>query len=105
MRFMNKMKKRKFHYICPPADYAIRCDKCGSINIEWSEYEHMIWCYDCKVDTEGSGCIFDGPTPWGAMQMLGIPLDRWNMKKQRIEYIRLCGDKLKWFARREAVRP
>jgi hypothetical protein len=63
----------------------------------------MIWCYDCKVDTPGNGGVFDGPISINLMEMLGIPLHRWNMKKQRIEYIRVCGNKVKWFAR-EAKR-
>ena len=97
------MKRRTWHYVMNPRDYEIHCDKCGGLNIQWSEYEHMIWCYDCKVDTPGDGGIFDGPIPMGLMEMLGISLDRWNMKKQRIEHIRISGDKLKWFAR-EALK-
>ncbi len=98
------MRKRTWHYVCNPARYEIRCDKCGHMNIEWSEYEHMIWCYDCKVDTRGTEGIFDGPIPMGAMEVLGIPLDRWNMKKQRVEYPHICSDhKIRWFAKKKAA--
>lgn len=96
------MRRRWWHYVCKPAKYDIRCDRCNGVNIEWSEYEHMIWCYDCKVDTPGNGGIFGGPIPMGACEILGISFDRWNMKKQRVEYLRLCGNHLKWFAKREA---
>jgi hypothetical protein len=98
------VRKRTWHYVCNPANYEIRCDRCGGVNIEWSEYEHMIWCYDCKVDTHGTKGIFDGPVPHKLMQMLGSPLDRWNMKKQRVEYIYIDGDRLKWSAEKRGLR-
>ena len=40
----------------------------------------MIWCYDCQLDTRGTGGIFSGPIPHGIMDMLGISLDRINLK-------------------------
>ena len=74
------MKKRKWIYICKPQKYDITCDKCGGTNIEWSEYEHMIWCYFCKIDTPGTPGIFDGPIPMGVMEILGAPLWRIYLK-------------------------
>ena len=44
------MTKRKWHYILPPSVYDCKCGKCGGSNLEWSEYEHHIWCYDCEED-------------------------------------------------------
>jgi hypothetical protein len=46
----------------------------------------MIWCYDCKIDTNGTGGIFDGPIPWNAaLLLLGKHcFDRFNMKTGRI---------------------
>ena len=70
------MKKRTWVYILPPARYEITCDLCGKNNIEWSEWEGMIWCYDCQKDTRGTGGLFDGPIPMGAMNILGLSLDR-----------------------------
>jgi len=95
------MKKRTWHYIMKPVAYEISCDKCNGTNIEWSEYEHKIWCYDCQIDTDGNGGIFDGPIPLGASELLGISFDRWNVKKQRVEYMKVVGYKVKWFAKKE----
>ena len=81
-----------------PADYEITCDKCGGTNIQWSEFEHMIWCYDCKIDTPGTGGIFGVPICMGVTKLLGISLDRYNMKKDRIESPRIIGNKIKYFA-------
>lgn len=71
----------------------MRCDKCWSgelddrtgTNITWSEYEHKIWCYDCKIDTKGFGGVFDGPIPIQASYLLGITFDRFNLETKQIE--------------------
>ena len=78
------MRKRTWHYVMNPASYEITCDKCGGSNVEWSEYEHMIWCYHCQIDTKGTEGIFGGPIGWGIAQLLGISFNRWDMKKQKI---------------------
>lgn len=61
-------KKRAWHYIYSPEYYEVACDNGGAVNpehkIAWSEYEGMIWCYDCKQDMKGFGGIFDGPIPY-----------------------------------------
>lgn len=93
------MRKRTWVYILKPQSYEIHCDRCGGSNIEWSEYEHMIWCYDCKIDTSGDGGIFDGPIPIGGAEILGIHFNRFNIKKNRIEYPRIIGNKVKYFAK------
>lgn len=46
---MDELKKRTWHYIQKPYEYEMTCDKCNGHNIEWSEYEGKIWCYDCKA--------------------------------------------------------
>ena len=87
------MKKRTWHYILPPTAFDMRCDKCweGDLsdgtgtNITWSEFEHMIWCFDCEIDTEGFAGVFDGPIPMYASRMLGITFDRFNMETNQIE--------------------
>jgi len=94
------MRHRTWHYVQNPRDYDVQCDKCNGTNIEWSEFEHMIWCYDCKIDTPGTGGIFDGPISVGVCKLLGMSLDRWNMKKNRVEYMRVVGNKIKWFAKK-----
>ena len=70
------MKKREWIYVQKPAQYEITCDKCECSNIEWSEFEGMIWCYDCEVDTKGTGGVFSGPIPFGAAGLLGLSFDR-----------------------------
>jgi hypothetical protein len=92
------MRHRTWHYIQNPRDYGIECDKCNGTNIQWSEYEHMIWCYDCEIDTQGTGGVFDGPIMVGVCGLLGMSFDRWNMKKNRQESPRVVGHKIKYFA-------
>jgi len=79
-----KLKKRKWIYVCKPQKYDITCNKCGGVNIEWSEYEHKIWCYECKEDLPGTPGIFDGPIPIGTMEILGAPLWRIYLKSQAV---------------------
>lgn len=81
----NEMEKRTWHYLMEPTRFEMHCDKCEGGNIEWSEYARMIWCYDCEIDTEGYGGIFDGPIPIKAIGMLGISFDRYNMETDKVE--------------------
>ena len=76
----NERTLRERVFILEPARYDIRCDLCGGANITWSEYEHLIWCYDCEKDTAGTGGIFDGPIPLGAMELFGLSLDMVDLK-------------------------
>jgi len=76
----------------PPWMFDMRCDKCwgGDIsekgtNIEWSEYAHLIWCYDCEIDTGGFPGIFDGPVPIQTCYLLGLSFDRYNLETNQIE--------------------
>jgi len=71
----NNRTLRERVFVMEPARYDIRCDLCGGTDVVWSEYERMIWCYDCEKDTVGTGGIFDGPIPLGAMELLGLSLD------------------------------
>jgi len=86
------LKKRVWHYVQNPGQYEISCDKCGSKEIQWSEYEKCIWCPKCLIDTKGTMGIFDGPIPVGACEVMGISLDRWDMINKRVikpsEYIK-----------------
>ena len=90
------MKKRKWIYVQKPVKYEIKCDKCEGINIEWSEYEGMIWCYDCEIDTKGTGGIFDGPIPIQAAAMFGISFDRINLETNKLEKCEMEGNKVVW---------
>ena len=82
------MEKREWHYILPPQAFDMTC-KCGSRNLEWSEYEDHIWCYDCEIDynpkdTEHAG-IFSGPIPLQASAMFGTSFDRFWLEERKIQ--------------------
>lgn len=74
------MKKRVWAYLQNPKEYEITCDICGGTNIEWSEWEHLIWCYDCEKDTEGTKGIFDGPIMPNICALMGISFDELNIE-------------------------
>ena len=90
------MKKRKWVYIMKPTAYEISCDKCGGSKITWSEFEHMIWCYDCKIDTQGNEGIFGGPISLEVSKLFGISFDRFYLKSKRIRKMITKGDRLIW---------
>ena len=54
--------------------------------ITWSEYEGMLWCFKCQIDTKGFGGIFDGPIPMGVTEMIIGPLcfHRYYMEKKAV---------------------
>ncbi len=88
------MRKRKWMYVMSPVAYEISCDKCGGSNIAWSEFEKMIWCYDCKIDTRGNEGIFGGPIPLKVSKMFGITFDRFYLKDKKIREMKVFGDKI-----------
>jgi len=79
-------KRRTWHYILKPYQFEIECPKCKGHNIEWSEYEKHIWCYDCNEDLipEHHG-VLDGPIPVHCAYLLGLNFDRFNMITNKIE--------------------
>lgn len=91
------MNKRTWHYVQNPKIYEMNCDKCNGQNIEWSEYESMIWCYDCQIDTEGFGGIFSGLIGWGVCELLGISFDRYYIEENCIKYPKIVGNKIEYF--------
>jgi len=76
--------KRKWYYVQKPQEYDITCDRCGGRNLDWSEYASKIWCYDCEIDTKGTGGVFDGPIPIGVAAVLGMSFDRYDMENKCI---------------------
>jgi len=88
------MKKRKWMYVMAPTAYEISCDRCGGNNITWSEFEKMIWCYDCKVDTTGNDGIFGGPIPLEVSKMLEMNFDRFYFKDKTIRKMKIVGNKI-----------
>ncbi len=87
-----ELKKRTECFAVKPAGWAITCDICGGNNLHWSEWEHLIWCYDCEKDTKGTGGIFDGPIPMGCAELLGLCFDKIHIESGKImEMIREDG--------------
>ncbi len=80
------MEKRTWHYVLEPYRFEMHCDKCKGANITWSEFARKIWCYDCEIDTEGFGGIFDGPIPINCAEMLGLSFDIYNIETKKIEH-------------------
>ena len=78
------MKKREWVYCQQPYKYAIECDHCSGILIAWSEFEHMIWCYDCKIDTKGTEGVFGGPIPIKVVRMLGMSFYRIRLSDNKL---------------------
>ncbi len=93
---MNKKKLREWMYIREPIEYDMLCDKCGGKNITWSEFEGMLWCFDCKIDTRGTEGIFDGPIPLKAAAFMGTRFDRYYFADKSIRKMKVRGDKLVW---------
>jgi hypothetical protein len=91
-------------YCQKPTVYEISCDLCGGSNITWSEYEHMIWCYDCQKDTPGNGGIFDGPIPMNLCEAIGISFDKIEIPSGDKLYIHTRDDgKIYWDKNKEAI--
>lgn len=92
-----ELKKREWVYLLHPTKFEMRCDKCwdGDLksdtgkNIDWSEYQGMIWCYDCQIDTKGVQGIFSGPIPINTCYILGLNFDRFNLKTNEVELLNL----------------
>ncbi len=91
-----KKKLRKWIYVQKPQRYDLHCDKCGGSNITWSEFEGMIWCYKCQIDTPGDEGIFSGPIPVEVSKMMGISFDRFYLKSKRIYTQKIVGNKIKY---------
>jgi hypothetical protein len=93
---MKELVKRTSCYCQKPTVYEVSCDLCGGSNITWSEYEHMIWCYDCKKDTPGNGGIFDGPIPVNLSKMMGISFDKIEIATGDRLYEHIKDSKIFW---------
>jgi hypothetical protein len=93
---MENLIKRETCYCQKPTIYEISCDLCGGVNITWSEYEHMIWCYDCQKDTPGNAGIFDGPIPLQICNMVGISFDKIEISTGDMLYMHIQDGKIYW---------
>lgn len=95
------MIRRKWCYAQKPVMYDVWCDKCEGTNTTWSEFEGMIWCYDCEIDTPGTPGIFDGPIPIKIAECLGVRFDRINLETNNLEYCVDTEDGLEWVSEEE----
>jgi hypothetical protein len=81
-----KLEKRKNVLIHPPKYYDVAPCDCGNCNTQWSEFEHHLWCSDCKKDFQPKNFgILDGPMLLRTSGMLGLSFDRVNLETQEIE--------------------
>ena len=79
--------KRIWCYIQKPFEWGIVCPNCGGENIDWSEFEGCIWCYDCEKDIDNYDNPLSGPVPVGVARMVGIYLDQINLETGEIKKI------------------
>ena len=78
-------EKRIWCYIQKPNEHDIQCPECKGVNLEWSEFESHIWCYDCEEDYSNYISVLSGPYAVMAGHLLGIRLDRINLETKQIE--------------------
>jgi hypothetical protein len=86
--------KRTHCYIQQPWIYSIAgCLVDESHKITWSEYEGLLWCFDCGFYfVPMHWGIFDGPIPVGVSGLLGISFDRINLATNEVVKFDLKGD-------------
>ena len=89
------MKKRSWVFVMHPSAYEISCNLCGG-EVEWSEFEHMVWCWRCLKDVPGNPGIFGGPIPIEACEILGISLDKIDLKTGKRLYMKVKENKVVW---------
>ena len=80
---MSKKIKRIDCYNCSPVNLDLICPKCEGTNITWSEWEHHIWCYNCKLDVEYNPG-FSGPIPIMVAKFIGIDYRKHNIETGKI---------------------
>lgn len=56
----------------------------------------MIWCYDCEIDTPGTGGIFDGPIPIEVCGILGISFDKIRLSDGKVLKMIVGKERLTW---------
>ena len=89
-------KKREWIYVQPPMAYEVFCDICGNPYVEWSEYQGMVWCWRCLKDTRGTGGVFDGPIPVNGSKMMGLCLDRIDLKTGQWLSLKIVDGKMEY---------
>ena len=89
------MKRREWVFIMSPADYGVSCNLCNG-PVEWSEYERLVFCWRCLKDVPGNLGLFGGPIPIEARGILGISLDKIDLKTGKRLYIKIVDKRLVW---------
>jgi len=89
------MKRRTKIFCQPPSVYNITCNLCNG-EVEWSEYEHEVWCWRCLKDVPGNPGIFGGPIPLEACEIMGICLDKIDLATGERLKIKTKGEKVVW---------
>ena len=81
-----KLIKRTKCLTRPPAIYGLSGCSCGNTDVQWSEWEHHLWCEKCQKDfIPKSKGILDGPVPVELCRILGMPLDFYDLETGEIE--------------------
>ena len=80
------MEKRTWMYVQNPKQYGIECNLCNGENIQWSEFDHHIWCYDCEKDIKGTEGLFGGPILANVCRLMGICFDMVNIETGEMDY-------------------
>jgi len=93
------MKRRERVFIMSPTDYEISCNLCDG-SVEWSEYEHFVWCWRCLKDVPGNPGLFCGPISIELCKLLGISLDKIDLKTGKRLYIKVKEENVVWEARK-----
>ena len=89
------MVKREWVYVLDPIEYECTCDKCHGSNVTWSEWQNMLWCYDCQIDTEGYS-VFSGPVAYEACKLLLGDQCFDRIKLDTLAYERYNGENFEW---------
>lgn len=79
-----ELVKRKYCYVQKPHEHDIECPECKGSNLDWSEWEKHIWCYDCKKDINNYVNALSGPIPIRTAAMIGISLDMINLETMKL---------------------
>jgi hypothetical protein len=89
---INVKIKRIWCYIQKPAQHEISCPKCKGTNLDWSEWDKHIWCYNCKKDYSNYSSALSGPVPVQVATMLGLSLDMFNIETNEVKHYDLNKD-------------
>ena len=75
-----KLTRRTVCFVQKPSHFEIKCPKCNGNNLDWSEFDKHIWCYDCEKDLKDYESPYSGPIPVHVSELLGIDLRMINLE-------------------------